>query len=79
MEWNYRIIKHDTADIPYFAVHEVYYSEKGEPESWTAEPIDITGDDKQEVLRTIKQLAEDCRQPVLAESKLLKKGGAKNG
>lgn len=76
--WGYRIMKHTADEEEHFAVHEVFYSDKGDVESWTADPISISGDSKQEVIASIKQMLGDCRQPVLVESKLLK-NKEKNG
>ena len=41
--------------------------------SWTAEPIDVVGDNKQEVLKTLKYMTEDIKRPVLKESELERK------
>jgi len=72
MTWNYRIIKHDKTKNVYFAVHEVYYDEKGSVKGWTEDPIDIVGDSKQEILNTLNHMVEDTKQPVLKESELEK-------
>lgn len=71
--WNYRIIKHDKSEPAYFAIHEVYYDEKGKIQGWTADPIEIAGDSKQEVLETLKHMIDDAKQSVLKESELEKK------
>lgn len=67
MHWIYRIIKHDKSKPVYFAVHEVYYDDKGRIENWTADPINAIGDNKQEVLKTLKHMIEDTKQPVCPE------------
>lgn len=72
MKWDYRIIEHDQNGQSYFAVHEVYYDEKGKIQSWTADPIEVAGDSKQEVLKTLKHMIEDTKQPELKESELEK-------
>ena len=72
MTWNYRIVKHDTGKTAYFAVHEVFYDDKGKVTNWTADPIDIVGDNKSEVVKTLKQMTSDITTPVLKESELLK-------
>lgn len=72
MTWNYRIIMHDKSKPKYFAVHEIYYDEKGNIESWTADPINITGDSKQEILKTLKHMIEDTKHSILQESELEK-------
>lgn len=75
MTWNYRVIKHDQSRPAYFAVHEVYYDEKGNVQSWTAESVVIVGDSKQEVMKTLEYIMADVRHPVLKESELDKKTG----
>jgi hypothetical protein len=47
MSWNCRVIRvaDETAESRYFyTVHEVYYSENGEPHSWTENPETAVGD-----------------------------------
>ena len=78
MTWNYRIIKHDTAESVYFAVHEVYYDKQGNITNWTQNPIDITGDSAKEIARTLQMILTDTKQPVLKESELEKKIGREN-
>lgn len=71
MTWNYRIIKHDTNTHPHFAVHEVFYDEVGNITSWTADPIDVTGESKREVLSMLKQMLTDSdKTDILLESHL---------
>lgn len=72
MTWNYRIIHHDSQKHPYFAVHEVFYNEHGDITNWTTEPINITGESRQEVIATIKQMLADTETEALAESQLEK-------
>ncbi|MBW3569329.1 hypothetical protein KY385_04330 [Candidatus Parcubacteria bacterium] len=79
MSWNYRIIRHDAGNEQYLAIHEVFYSEKGEIESWTSEPIDIIGENRQEIIGTIENMLKDCKkQPVLSEAKLIESTSSKN-
>ena len=72
MTCNYRIIQHDTKKPVYFAIHEVFYGDKGKPEGWTAEPIDIVGDSVKEVMQALQHMCSDTKQPVLKESELEK-------
>ena len=74
MTWNYRIIKHDVRKPAYFAIHEVYYNDGGTITNWTADPINLTGGSKSELIATIKQVSSDSRLSVqvLRESELLK-------
>ncbi len=72
MNWNYRIIKHDTKESVYFAVHEVFYDEKGRITAWTEDAINITGDTAKDVNKTLRQISEDTKQPILSETELIK-------
>ena len=73
MTWNYRIIKHGRKIEPYFAVHEVFYDERGKIESWTENPVDIVGDSVKDVTKMLETILKDIKQPVLKESELQKK------
>jgi hypothetical protein len=73
MTWNYRIIKHDETKRTYFAIHEVFYNDKGKITNWTEQPIDITGESKVEIKRILKKMTLDIETPVLTESELPKK------
>ncbi|MBI2009336.1 hypothetical protein HYS84_02900 [Candidatus Saccharibacteria bacterium] len=72
MHWNYRIIEHDKSKPAYFAVHEVYYDEKGNIEGWTEDPINVVGDNKTEVTMIIQHISADTKRPILKESELEK-------
>lgn len=72
MTWNYRIIHHDTKEHPYFAIHEVFYDERGKITSWTTDPIDMTGESRREVIATIKQILADSKTETLLKSRLEK-------
>ena len=72
MTWNYRIIKHNTSKQNHFALHEVFYDDKGKITSWTEQPIDIVGESKADIERALKQMLLDIDTPVLTESELLK-------
>ncbi|HUY52958.1 MAG TPA: hypothetical protein VMV24_00050 [Candidatus Dormibacteraeota bacterium] len=71
MTWNYRIIKHDTEKRNYFAIHEVFYDNKGKITSWTENPIDIVGESKTDIKSILKQMVVDIETPTLKESELL--------
>lgn len=72
MTWNYRIIKHDIKTPTYFAIHEVYYDDRGNIDNWTEAPIEIIGESKLDIIKNLKLIARDTEQPVLKESELLK-------
>jgi ribosomal protein S3 len=73
MTWNYRIIKHGSAKHNHFAIHEVFYDDKGKITNWTERPIDIIGESKADIKRILKQMTLDIETPILSETDLLKK------
>ncbi|NBW13718.1 MAG: hypothetical protein EBR82_37535 [Caulobacteraceae bacterium] len=75
MTWNYRIIHMDikSPDKPWYELHEVYYNEKGKIENYTASPVEISGDNRCDIMSQLLMMANDAhRHPVLKESKLPK-------
>jgi hypothetical protein len=70
MTWNYRIIHHDKDKHPYFAVHEVFYDDDGKIMSWTTDPINITGENKPDLIKTLRQMLGDVESEILIESHL---------
>lgn len=71
MNWNYRIIHHDTGEHVYFAIHEVFYDEHGKVTNWTTDPIDVSGESKSEVIKTLNRMFEDIeKSEILLESQL---------
>ncbi len=71
MTWNYRIIKHDAEKPSYFAVHEVFYNDKGKITSWTENPIDIIGQSNNDIKSILKRIILDIKRPTLKESELV--------
>lgn len=72
MTWNYRIIKRDLRRPSYFAVHEVFYNDKGKITNWTSDAIDLTGKNPRDITKTVHMILEDIKTPVLVETELLK-------
>jgi len=72
MTWNYRIIKHGTKKHTYFAIHEVFYDDKGKITNWAERPIDIIGESEIDIKRILKQMTLDIETPILNEIDLLK-------
>lgn len=71
MFWNYRIIKHNVKAPFYAAVHEVYYDDAGNVETWTEDAITLTGSSKTAIAEDLKYIVMDIKQPILNESELL--------
>ena len=59
MTWNYRVIRHGDED---YRVHEVYYSDKGVPESWTIESMDVVGESPGEIEKDLVVMLDDLRR-----------------
>ena len=63
MTWNYRVLYHKHAQPePYHALHEVFYDDNGRPNSYTRDPIDVTAESEQELLRTLARMLGDARR-----------------
>lgn len=65
MSWNYRIIRHtNTNEVGgepfWFAIHEVYYNDKGEENGWTKDPITFVGDSPDEIVRSLRMALSDA-------------------
>lgn len=64
MTWNYRLVRHEReADgriEEWYAVHEVYYDEKGEPEHM-GEPTTFVGDTRIEVIDALIKASRDVQ------------------
>jgi len=68
MSWNYRIIRHETNDEVWYAVHEVYYDKDGTLNGWTEDPVRFGGNDREDLLKGLAMALRDCRElPVLEE------------
>lgn len=80
MTWNYRIIRHHTKHDDYYAVHEAYY-ENDKIWATTENPIAPKGDNKDDVIKTLRMMLNDVtKAPVLDEKDLpwYKKSKRKN-
>lgn len=63
---DYRIIRDDTKDIPWFAIHEVYYH-NGKPIDHSVAPIGIFGD-MDDVVHGISEIGNALNKPILKKS-----------
>ncbi|MEE2951243.1 MAG: hypothetical protein VYD57_08305 [Pseudomonadota bacterium] len=66
MSWNYRIIRHAEG---HFSLHEVYYDQDGQPESYTADPISFVVDEEEGpkgIVESLRLALQDAQtRPVL--------------
>lgn len=75
MSWNYRIVYHDTAKYPYYALHEIYYDDDGEIYLWAEEPELVVAEDEgvdgmKRVLEMMLNDVERSREAILNVSTL---------
>lgn len=71
MTWNYRIIYRDDLLTPFYGIHEVFYDDDNVIETYTEDPVDVTGETPEEVMTTLAQMLLDCSlMPVLKASEL---------
>ena len=65
MTWNYRVVKTDSSGTVGFAIHEVYYNEKGEPDGVTEDPTHPFGETWEEFQADLNSYNMAMLQPVL--------------
>lgn len=84
MTWNYRIVKCRTKspikgrkDDIWCGIFEVFYDDKGRPETRTADPIDVTGESGKEVVKVLEMMLADAKKyKVLSDKQIYgRKGG----
>jgi len=66
MTWNHRVIsrKFETGET-YYAIHEVYYDEAGEPTSVTATPSVVMEESVEDIAWTLECIQKCLSLPVL--------------
>ena len=70
MTWNHRVIRHKTEEKEHseeywYGIHEVYYDDKGEPDSCTKDPISLVGEDLKHLMIDIERIKECLEKPVI--------------
>jgi hypothetical protein len=79
MTWNYRVVKKQSDDEPYFQIYEVYYKGKGislkNIAYMSQTPIAPFGSNKKELKRDLKWMQRAFDLPVINYEKLCKKKG----
>ncbi|OHD71510.1 MAG: hypothetical protein A2W19_16005 [Spirochaetes bacterium RBG_16_49_21] len=63
--WDYRVIRKTQNDAVSYEIHEVYYNDKDEIESWTEEPVSPMGETCNELRNDIFYFMSAFRHPVL--------------
>jgi len=65
MGWNYRVMAIEHKGCAYLQIHEVYYNNKNIPDSYTATPISIGGEDLDTLKDVVGKLSECLTKPIL--------------
>ena len=67
--WNYRVIRkhHTETDSVTYHIHEVYYRDDGNIESWTQEPVAPMGETFDELREDIRYFLHAFRRSILEE------------
>jgi hypothetical protein len=60
--WNYRLVRKAAGDEAFFAVHEVYYNDAGEPTGMTDDAVSFGGDTPEEVATALELALRDVRE-----------------
>lgn len=66
MIWNYRVIEHDK----FFAIHEVYYNDKGDIAAISEDPIEPSGQTLKELKGDLEYFLQALNRPVLKKNKI---------
>ena len=63
--WNHRVMRreHENSE-PTYGIHEVYYKQ-GKADMWTDDPVEVTGDDIQELKQTLERMILALEKPIL--------------
>ena len=74
MIWNYRVLKTthlshsgDTEDC--YAIHEVYYTDDGNPEMWSSDPVSPHGETVDELKSDMALMHGAFEKPILVLTK----------
>lgn len=66
MTWGYRVARRTSfSGGEYFAVHEVYYDERGAIHRWTSVPVPVDGDTVEECRQVLDQMRAAFDRPIL--------------
>lgn len=66
MIWNYRVIEHDR----FFAIHEVYYNDKGDITAISEDPMEPSGQTLEELKGDLEYFLQVLNKPVLKKNKI---------
>lgn len=67
MGWNYRVLRREYKDEPYYAIHEVYYKKNGSIRMWSVNAMDPGGSTPEELADVLRMMQEALKKPILQE------------
>ena len=65
MTWNHRVLRHKNKRRVYYAVHEVFYNERGKPWLWTQGPIEVVGETVADIREELTMIQRALATPIL--------------
>lgn len=66
MSWNHRLLAKEYKGDVYYQIHEVYYDNKGNPNSYTANPITIGSDYIEGIKWQLEEITKCLEKPILS-------------
>jgi hypothetical protein len=72
MAWNFRLVRHTERNPKrvWYGVHEVFYTDQGQPWTMTQDPVAIDGESVKEVLGYLEMVGQDLKHlPILDANK----------
>ncbi len=79
MSWNYRMIEHKNLDgSSWFAIHEVYYDDNGNPKYCSEGPCSAHGEDPETLITDMSYMMEALNKPTLHYNDFAKKDRGSN-
>ncbi len=65
--WTYRVVEYDSPQYSttWFLIHEVYYGNNDNVESWSSDPIRPGGDTIEELKKDLKMMKKALKLPPL--------------
>jgi hypothetical protein len=65
VSWNYRVIRQTKGVETFLAIHEVYLDSVGNPTAITKEPVEVMGENEDELRWVLDRMREALDRPVL--------------
>ena len=65
MSWNHRVMKSKDGEDDYYQIHEVYYNNKGEPDSWTKNGVMVGAESVEGLRWVLEKMLESLDKEIL--------------